>query len=74
MITAFPLPTAALSSYEAHLLTLIERTALEDAREDAHRSSAGMYELMAGLYAGGDLCHRDWHCYRRLHTAERTRH
>ena len=74
MITAFPLPTAALSPYEAHLLTLIERTALEDARADACQGGASTYELMAGLYACGDLCYRDWQRYRRLYTAERARH
>ena len=74
MITVFLPLTSAPGPYEEDLLTLIERTALEDARADACQSSASMYELMAGLHAGGDVCHRDWHCYRRLYTAERARH
>ena len=74
MITVFLPLTCAPGPYEKDLLTLIERTALEDARADACQGGASTYELMAGLYACGDLCFRDWQCYRQLYTAERTRH
>lgn len=74
MITVFLPLTSAPGPYEKDLLTLIERTALDDARADACQGGASTYELMEGLYASGDVCHRDWHCSRRLYTAERARH
>ena len=56
-----PAPTYA--GCDAELRLLVERTAIEDARVDGKRGDARLYQLMATLFADGDVQPDDWTHY-----------
>lgn len=68
---AVPFVTApTYTAIDAELKLLVERTAIEDAHTDGQRGDARLYQLMAMLFADGDVQPQDWAHYCRIYMTE----
>ena len=62
--------TPSSIAIDAELCHLVERTAVEDAHSDGQRGDARLYQLMAALFADGDVQPQDWAHYCRIYMIE----